>query len=142
MFRRYQCFTVVLFVIIVLPVCRAQHQVQAQSETHQIVPGDTLAIAVWREPELSTIVTVRSDGKITLPLLNDMRAVGLTSTRLQEQLEEDLKPFVAQPRVTVTLKGNGPTSPVPERNDQHWVPRIPSKPQHPSWLLPDPWATS
>jgi polysaccharide biosynthesis/export protein len=79
-------------------------------ETPQPPPGylvgaeDDLTIAVWHEPELSQVVTVRPDGMITLPLLNDVKVVNLTTEQVQALLIEKLKPFVNDPQVTVSIK--------------------------------------
>ena len=64
---------------------------------------DVLDISVWKEPEVSRIVPVRPDGKISLPLLNDVQAAGLTPSQLAAQLTESLKKFVASPQVTVIV---------------------------------------
>jgi polysaccharide export outer membrane protein len=65
---------------------------------------DILDIVVWREKELSVEVVVRPDGKITVPLVNEIYVIGMTPLQLQEALTEKLKPFVNAPRVTVTVK--------------------------------------
>ena len=64
---------------------------------------DVLDISVWKEPEVSRTVPVRPDGKISLPLLNDVQAAGLTPAQLAAQLTESLKKFVANPQVTVIV---------------------------------------
>jgi len=64
---------------------------------------DVLDINVWKEPELTRAVPVRPDGKISLPLLNDVQAAGLTPTRLAAQITESLKKFLANPQVTVIV---------------------------------------
>lgn len=68
-----------------------------------IGPGDVLAVDIWKEPDLSKQVTVRLDGKISLPLANDVNAAGLTCNHLQVQLTETYKGFVEVPQVSVTL---------------------------------------
>jgi polysaccharide export outer membrane protein len=65
---------------------------------------DELQISVWREPELSTNVVVRPDGMITLPLLGDLKAVGLKTDELQALLVEKLKGFLNEPQVTVIVR--------------------------------------
>ncbi|MGB7621365.1 MAG: TonB family protein [Terriglobia bacterium] len=69
-----------------------------------IGPEDGLSINVWREPELSTSVVVRPDGKITLPLIDEIQASGLTAKQLQDQINVRLKDFVVSPVVTVMVK--------------------------------------
>ncbi|MGA8223991.1 MAG: polysaccharide biosynthesis/export family protein [Candidatus Acidiferrales bacterium] len=64
---------------------------------------DVLDVSVWKEPEVSRSVPVRPDGKISLPLLNDVQAAGLTPTQLAAQITESLKKFVANPQVTVIV---------------------------------------
>jgi len=61
-------------------------------------------ISVWHEPELSQAVVVRPDGMITLPLLNDLKVVGLTTEEMQALLTEKMKTLVNDPQVTVILK--------------------------------------
>jgi polysaccharide export outer membrane protein len=68
-----------------------------------IGPGDLLSIDVWKEEELSKQVSVRLDGRISLPLVNDVQAAGLTSTELRNQLTEKYKDFVDVPEVAVTV---------------------------------------
>jgi polysaccharide export outer membrane protein len=64
---------------------------------------DVLDISVWKEPELSRTVPVRPDGKISMPLLNDMRAAGLTPLQLGAEITAGLKKFVTDPQVTVIV---------------------------------------
>ncbi len=64
---------------------------------------DTLRIAVWNEPNLNATLPVRPDGKISLPLLDDVQAAGLTPLQLKESIKEKLKKYVADPRVTVVV---------------------------------------
>jgi polysaccharide biosynthesis/export protein len=64
---------------------------------------DVLRISVWKEPDLSEILPVRPDGKISMPLLNDIPAAGLTPLQLKDSITEKLKKFIADPRVTVVV---------------------------------------
>lgn len=75
-----------------------------ESSGYRIGVEDELQISVWHEPELSLPVQVRPDGMITLPLVNDVSVVGLTTQELQTQLTEKLKPFVNEPQVTVIVR--------------------------------------
>jgi len=68
-----------------------------------IGPEDVLHIAVWKESDLTAPLPVRTDGKISLPLLNDVQAAGLTPMQLADSLTEKLKKYVASPRVTVVV---------------------------------------
>lgn len=64
---------------------------------------DVLDISVWNETQISRSVPVRPDGKISLPLLNDMQAAGLTPSQLGTQIAEGLKKFITDPQVTVIV---------------------------------------
>ena len=66
---------------------------------------DTLHISVWKEPDLTETLPVRPDGKISMPLLNDIQAAGLTPLQLKDAITEKLKKFIADPRVTVVVTG-------------------------------------
>jgi polysaccharide biosynthesis/export protein len=77
---------------------------EVDPETFRIGVDDELQISVWHEAELSMPVTVRPDGMITLPLLNDLSVLGLTTRELQNLLTEKLKPFVTEPQVTVSAR--------------------------------------
>ncbi len=68
-----------------------------------IGPGDTLQIFVWRNPDLSTTVPVRPDGKISTPLSEDMVAVGKTPTQLARDIEKVLSEYVKSPQVNVIV---------------------------------------
>jgi polysaccharide export outer membrane protein len=71
--------------------------------TYVIGPEDVLNIDVWKEKEISSTVPVRPDGKISLPLLNDVQAAGLTPMQLQNNIREGLKKFIADPQVTIIV---------------------------------------
>ncbi len=64
---------------------------------------DTLRISVWKEPDMNATLPVRPDGKISLPLLNDIPASGLTPMDLAASITERLKKYIADPRVTVVV---------------------------------------
>ncbi len=72
--------------------------------SYRIGIDDELQISVWKEPDLSGPVAVRPDGMITLPLINDIRVVGLSTKELQTSLEEKLKSFVNEPQVTIIVR--------------------------------------
>lgn len=77
----------------------------AAPRDYVIGPNDTLSIVFWREKELTSDVLVRPDGKITLPLLNDLPAAGCTPEQLRARLtEEARKFFAADPVITVVVK--------------------------------------
>jgi len=82
------------------------HQVAgeaAQAPTYVIGPTDTLGIFVWRNQDLSTSVTVRPDGRISVPLIEDLPAAGRTPTELARDIERRLGRFVRDPVVTVMV---------------------------------------
>jgi len=64
---------------------------------------DTLHISVWKEPDLSVTLPVRPDGKISMPLLDDIPAAGMTPVLLKELITARLKKYIADPRVTVVV---------------------------------------
>jgi polysaccharide export outer membrane protein len=64
---------------------------------------DTLHVSVWKEPDLTATLPVRPDGKISLPLLNDVPAAGLTPMQLADSITTKLKKYIADPRVTVVV---------------------------------------
>lgn len=76
---------------------------EANSAAYKIGPTDTLKIDVWKEPEVSGTVIVRPDGKISLPLINDIQAAGLTPMMLARNITEALKKFISDPNVTVIV---------------------------------------
>ncbi len=79
--------------------------------TYLIGPGDEVQIFVWRNPEVSQSVTVRPDGKISTPLVEDLQASGKTPTQLARDLEKALETYIRQPIVTVIVAGGiGPYS--------------------------------
>jgi polysaccharide export outer membrane protein len=70
---------------------------------YSIAPEDVLTIDVWKEPEISRTVPVRRDGKISLPLLNDLQAAGLTPSQLGAEIVERLRATIVHPQVTVIV---------------------------------------
>jgi polysaccharide biosynthesis/export protein len=76
---------------------------QEPAAEYVIGADDTLHISVWNETQLTATLPVRSDGKISLPLLNDVQAAGLTPMQLKDSITEKLKKYIADPRVTVVV---------------------------------------
>lgn len=68
-----------------------------------IGPGDTLQVYVWRNPELTTTVPVRPDGKVSTPLVEDMVAVGKTPSQLARDIEKVLGEYVRSPQVNIIV---------------------------------------
>lgn len=76
---------------------------------YKIGPLDSIQVIVWRNPELSSSVPVRPDGKITAPLIEDLPALGKDSTTLARDIEKALSKYIRDPVVTVMVTGfNGP----------------------------------
>jgi polysaccharide biosynthesis/export protein len=78
-------------------------QSAGEDPAYRIGPQDVLKIDVWKEEQLTRTVPVRPDGKITLPLLNDVQAVGLTPMELAGVISEQLKKYINNPQVTVSV---------------------------------------
>jgi polysaccharide export outer membrane protein len=72
--------------------------------------GDVLQIRVFNQPDMSARVRVRDDGKISIPFLNDVAAVGLTPNALAQQIQSRLKEFINAPVVTISLEEARPFS--------------------------------
>jgi len=85
------------------PANAATASATAQAGEYRIGPDDVLDIAVWNNEEISRTVPVRPDGKISLPLLNDVHAAGLTATQLAEALAQKLERYIDSPEVTVIV---------------------------------------
>jgi polysaccharide export outer membrane protein len=75
----------------------------AAADTYVIGASDVIAISVWKEPTLSGSLLVRPDGMISLPLLGDVQASGLTPLQLADQIATKLKKFVQDPNVSVVV---------------------------------------
>jgi polysaccharide export outer membrane protein len=65
---------------------------------------DVLAINVWKEPDISRSIPVRSDGKISLPLVGEVQATGMTPAKLEKEIAARLKNFISEPEVTVMVQ--------------------------------------
>jgi polysaccharide biosynthesis/export protein len=70
---------------------------------YRIGPQDVVQIDVWKEPEITRTIPVRPDGKISLPLVNDVQAAGLTAMQLAGVIREGLTKYLTNPQVTVTV---------------------------------------
>jgi polysaccharide biosynthesis/export protein len=75
----------------------------ATEQDYHIGPQDVVQIDVWKEPEITRTIPVRPDGKISLPLLNDVQAAGLTAMQLAGNIREGLTKYLNNPQVTVTV---------------------------------------
>ena len=83
----------------------APAQAQASDYNYIIGAGDSLNVFVWRNPELSTSVSVRPDGKFSAPLVEDLEASGKTPSALAREIEKKLGEYIRDPLVTVTVGG-------------------------------------
>jgi polysaccharide export outer membrane protein len=75
-----------------------------EDSSYVIGPDDVLSVVFWREADMSADVVVRTDGKISLPLLNDVQAAGLTPAQLRANLQTAAERFIADPVATVVVK--------------------------------------
>jgi polysaccharide export outer membrane protein len=83
------------------------------SAEYRIGPGDNLNIFVWRNPELTVTVPVRPDGRVSIPLVEDVVAIGKTPTALAREYEQRLSRYIKEPLVTVIVEGF--VGPIPEQ---------------------------
>jgi polysaccharide export outer membrane protein len=77
-------------------------------EDYRIAPGDVLSVLVYRQEGMSARERVRQDGKVSLPLLRDVHAAGLSASMLAEQIQERLKEYINVPVVTVAVEETRP----------------------------------
>jgi polysaccharide export outer membrane protein len=77
---------------------------KAQDDSFVIGVDDVLTVNVWKEPDISRSVPVRSDGKITLPLVGELQAAGQTPSQLQKEIANRLRSYISEPEVTVTVQ--------------------------------------
>jgi polysaccharide export outer membrane protein len=83
----------------------APQTVESQDHRYKIGPLDTLNILVWRNPELSATITVRPDGRISAPLVEDLMAAGRNPADLSREVEKVLAKFIRDPVVTIVVSG-------------------------------------
>jgi polysaccharide export outer membrane protein len=76
----------------------------ANGQSYLIGPGDVLEVVVWKVPSVSGSARVRPDGYITLPLINEVQAVGVSPARLRETLEKQYRDFITDPFVTIRVE--------------------------------------
>jgi polysaccharide biosynthesis/export protein len=100
--RKVLAATLVVLSLIAASFASAQ-QKAAEQNGYKIGPDDVLNISVWKNEAISRIVPVRPDGKISLPLLNDVQAAGLTPEQLREVIREKLTEYESAPEVSVTV---------------------------------------
>jgi len=88
-----------------LPSAQFVPAVEGPGPQYIVGPLDSLQIFVWRNPELTTSVTVRPDGRFSVPLIDDMTATGRTPTQLARDIEKKLAEYIQSPIVTVIITG-------------------------------------
>ncbi len=88
------------------PASNTSPAAQAKPHDNTFVIGndDVLAINVWKEPDISRSIPVRSDGKISLPLVGEVQAAGLTPLNLEKEIASRLKNYISEPEVTVMVQ--------------------------------------
>ncbi|MFZ0771051.1 MAG: polysaccharide biosynthesis/export family protein [Candidatus Sulfotelmatobacter sp.] len=86
------------------PATAANSAAQPHDDSFVIGNDDVLAINVWKEPDISRSIPVRSDGKISLPLVGEVQAAGLTPLRLEKDIASKLKNYISEPEVTVMVQ--------------------------------------
>lgn len=102
--------TLALFLIAAALVAPASAEAPAERNgsrpevEYTLGPEDVIEVFVWKEPELSTVVTVRPDGRITLPLAGEFEAADKTPKQLQEEVTERLEKYLEVPVVTVSVQ--------------------------------------
>ena len=109
--NRWVGWLLILAALAFLGACSSKHpkgespgEVGPGSRAEYIIGvTDRVSIAVWKNPELSVTVPVRSDGKISIPLLDDVQAEGLTPQELKEVVSQELSDYVSSPDVTVIV---------------------------------------
>ncbi len=86
------------------PAPAVETATKPHDDTFVIGNDDVLAINVWKEPDISRSIPVRSDGKISLPLAGEIQAAGRTPLRLEQDIAATLKNYIAEPEVTVIVQ--------------------------------------
>ena len=81
----------------------AQDNSKVDNKTYVIGENDLLEVDVWKDKEISRTIPVRPDGKISLPLIGEIQASGMTPLQLQDDIAQRLKSFLANPEVTVIV---------------------------------------
>jgi polysaccharide export outer membrane protein len=83
---------------------RPNYAVNREVPEYRLGPEDVIEVFIWKEPELTTTVVIRPDGRITLPLTNELDASGKTAVQLQREITEKLREYITNPVVNVMVK--------------------------------------
>ena len=86
------------------PASSSDSAAKPHDDTFVIGNDDVLAINVWKEPDISRSIPVRSDGKISLPLVGEVQAAGQTPLKLEKEIASKLQSYISQPEVTVMVQ--------------------------------------
>jgi polysaccharide biosynthesis/export protein len=97
----YQLISTTIFILIIPLTLWAEGD-------YRIQPGDILDILTWNEPQFSRETLVRTDGRISFPLLDDVQAAERTPFEVKSEIQEKLKSFIGNPHVTVSIKASVP----------------------------------
>lgn len=104
-----QLLSVLVLTVLLVGGCSQKYaapsDIPVVSPDYLIGAGDTLQVFVWRNPEVSVSVTVRPDGKISTPLVEDLVATGKTPSQLARDIERELANYLKDPLVTVMMSG-------------------------------------
>jgi polysaccharide export outer membrane protein len=87
-----------------LPVSDTPSTIKPNDSGYVIGNGDLLSINVWKEAEVSRSLPVRSDGKISLPLVGEVQATGRTPLQLEEEISKKLRDYITDPEITVMVQ--------------------------------------
>jgi polysaccharide export outer membrane protein len=105
--RRWSVVAVAVVALLGMGGCAHRARTAApanEAEPFRIGREDMLDISVWRDPELSRVLPVRPDGRISLPLVGEVMAAGKTPGELADELKAKLTPYVQEPKVTVMVR--------------------------------------
>jgi polysaccharide export outer membrane protein len=104
--KRQIAYSLLVCMVFVSSAVAADESLDGRSappDVYRIGPEDTLAISVWKNGDLTRQVAVRPDGKISLPLLNDVQAAGLSALELRDVLTQKLGAYMSNPEVSVIV---------------------------------------
>jgi polysaccharide export outer membrane protein len=88
----------------VSPVRPMAVRTSVDNKSYTLGPADVIHVRVWREPDLSGVMEIRPDGQITMPVIKELKAGGLTPAQLEEQISKALSEYVKNPQVTVSVE--------------------------------------
>jgi len=96
--------SIALVAVIVLAAGIKESTGKPHDDSFIIGSNDVLAINVWKQPDISRSIPVRSDGRISLPLIGEVQAAGRTPMKLEQDIAAKLEPFLTEPEVTVIVE--------------------------------------